>query len=80
MSFPLLYSTDELAVMWCRLNAGRHPTNPAWRFKPENIGGAMALITVLVGPSKCLQTWRRRQVEGPEPFERRKVPRSGVSR
>lgn len=60
---PLLYTQDDLAVMWCRLNEGRHPLNDNWKFNPLNIPGAMAFINELVGPSKCLTTWRKRLYE-----------------
>lgn len=69
------YSEDDLAVMWCRLNSGRHPVRSDWRFNPANIAGAMAFIVTVVGPTRCLNTWRKQEFQEPEPLERRKVPR-----
>lgn len=78
MTFPRLYTSEDLAVMWCRLNAGRHPTHEGWGFNPENIAGAMALIVTLVGPAKCLTFWRKESFRVRADFkgiERRSRPR-----
>lgn len=75
MSLPRIYTDDELAVMWCKLNAGRHPVRDEWRFDSANIAGAMSLIVVLIGPSKCLKQWRKSQYVAPVSIERRKVAR-----
>lgn len=76
MGYPLLYTAEELALMWCKLRAGRHPTIDGWKFEPANAAGAMALITVLIGPSRCLAMWRRTALVNPEMLmERRKHPR-----
>lgn len=70
-----LYSSDELAEMWCRLNEGKHPTTNGWNFNEVNIAGAMALINVLIGPSKCIAAWRHRKMEETNVIERRRFPR-----
>jgi len=78
MSYQTIYSDTQLAEMWCRLNAGVHPTHDGWGFDPANIAGAMALIITLIGPSKCLSLWRKQsltQIQNPGGIERRKKPR-----
>ena len=78
VTYPQLYSADELALMWCKLNAGKHPLKEGWGFDPENVAGAMALIVILIGPAKCLARWRKESLElrtHYEGLERRKNPR-----
>ena len=73
-----LYTKEELAEMWCRLNEGKHPLRDEWKFNPINIPGAMALLTVLIGPSRCMQAWRKRATTNDATkgvIERRRYPR-----